>query len=239
MDSNQIEQQNVQVVGGNGYSDKLNRFFFCFTYENLARQCRCGCNLRNGVITIIVLEILAEIILILSTGNSASIYPLAIGAFIGLIGMILIGVSLCNDSACCAYWGYIIWSIYLALKTIAYIVIILVIAFDFNNITFRGNSRGVTAVVITAVILYVIRLLLDFYYLWVVFSYTKFLSMGDFDALTAGDNGQQQHPRSVAVVVPGKVVQAQQVQNYQKVQNISNNTPPPNVEINKYQPNYD
>ena len=216
-----VQIQNVQnipqtqmEVENQAYVSRLEKFMCCCSFQGLARYCCCGCSLKVGVIIICVLGFLQISGLSLSFIGTTVLIPNILILIATFTGYLLVIISTCDLRVCLAYYGYMILASLFWIKLAFYLAVILVLLISSQSIPSNPTYTYVTALTITYYIIYfLIDLGTYFYYLWVIFSFARYLALGDYNAI----NGVYPiivHPNNnVVVVVTGRVPDYQQVQN--------------------------
>ena len=222
-----ITQNNPKTqiqIDNQKYISRLDKFFCCFTYNNLARFCCCGCSLKVGVVIICILGFLEVLSMTISLKETYAIIPFSILTFANFIGYLLILISTFNLKVALSYYGYIILIVLFWIKLLLYIAVALVLIIRPIIIS---RYRLYYYTISYFIIYFVIELAIYYYYIWIIFSYTKFLALGDFNAI----NGIFPFEEDRKVVVVTGVMP-----NYQ---NVNYNVNPNNGQFNNQNPGVD
>jgi hypothetical protein len=168
---------------------KLDKFLYLFNIDLLAKRCCCGCSLRTGVEIIAVITIIDSMIKLIHPAYSYFFITLIrfTSLLLSSIGSVYLFVSANSsnlDMAVKAYFLYVV-NFYLdMLLVIASICLNFYDVYYVHYFTFVNALLHVIAYMMVLFFLIVLRV----YFLWIVYSYTKYFSKGELDTLDQNNN---------------------------------------------------
>jgi len=162
-------------------------FLFFFKLESLANRCCCGCSLKTGVILISIFSLLSGISLSMDSNLFLFLFKL-IALGIVITGSIFLILSICNSNLLMAYKGYWLFSIKLYIDF--FLMIMSFFSYFYDNYYIH---KYIFPKVLYLMILYIMIVALVFafklYLIWIIFSYVKYMSKGDFNPLENNQGG--------------------------------------------------
>jgi len=228
-----INRVKPEVLESNrNYIPKLNNFFFCYSPNNVARFCCCGCNLKVGVIIICVLGFIQLLAETLSMNMRLSVIPLSVLSATFLIAYIFLMISIFDYRASFAYCSYMTLCVLFIIKFIVYVIIVILLGVYTSQWDFSTNNFQYPFYIIIAyyVVFYLIDLSLTYYYLWIIYSYARNLASVNF-AANDGIYQSVSQPELEIVVVPGGGYQGTVKNVVQRNNGNFDNNPPKQIEI--------
>jgi hypothetical protein len=175
--------ETFQVYRDENVLKKTEKFFFCISTENLAKTCCCGCSLKLGVQILSIFGIIGAVfssVGFISNEGDTILFISIVFNIISLIGNIYLLKATLSKKANDAYTGYLCQLIVFSLTLIFFIIVLVIFFINSSLILKEFNHREITAFYIYLAYLFLINILIRFYYLWINFSFTRYLALGNW-----------------------------------------------------------
>ena len=189
------------------------RLLFCWD-ATPTRQCCCGCTLKLGVQILTILSIIGSVLNIVTQAKYST--TLAVYIALGIISLIsscLLLASTCNYNKSYAKFGFYVNEIYFIISIFSIIFIGIWMAnstFEYNGRTYYFSS----SMIIMFYVIAIPSLLLSFYFLYVIYSYARYLDEDNISVVDSGadmqgnQNSNYMPPQNQEQTYPNQVNQA-------------------------------
>ncbi len=170
------------------FSQKTENFLF-FMKSNLATQFCCGCNLKLGIIIIAILKLvmyISQFSYMYGTSYIVTIYSLESVA--DIVSMGLLFYSTINRRVDFAYWGYFIVAVLLYFKAFC-CILMTILLFSLMGYYSSYYQTSIYLYVIFVIIIFIITLALEYYYAYIIYSFTRYITLGNWNAVEGDFSG--------------------------------------------------